>query len=129
MNNNKYNITIVYKKDNSKELPTEKNKSVEKKFNLDYYAKLRLKYLKEHKKFLYHELVITDKLTDHLFSVSIKCKRKYNLLMNIFKTTDDLLSEKNKEINQFEWTKLMNNYKNIAKEIVIDEYVYEKPLS
>ena len=34
------------------------------------------------------------------------------------------LSEKNKELNPSEWTKLMNNYKNTAKEIVLNEYVF-----
>ena len=32
--------------------------------------------------------------------------------------------EKNKELNPLEWTKLMNNYKNTAEEIVLNEYVF-----
>ena len=30
---------------------------------------------------------------------------------------DEKLYERNKEINQLEWVKLMNNYKNTAEEI------------
>ena len=37
---------------------------------------------------------------------------------------DERLSEKNKELNPLEWTKLMNNYKNTAEEIVLNEYVF-----
>jgi hypothetical protein len=37
---------------------------------------------------------------------------------------DERLSEKNKELNPLEWTKLMNNYKNMAEEIVLNEYVF-----
>jgi len=37
---------------------------------------------------------------------------------------DEGLSEKNKELNPLEWTKLMNNYKNTAEEIVLNEYVF-----
>ena len=29
-----------------------------------------------------------------------------------------------KELNPLEWTKLMNNYKNTAEEIVLNEYVF-----
>lgn len=34
------------------------------------------------------------------------------------------LSEKSKELNPIEWTKLMNNYKSMAEEIVLNEYVF-----
>ena len=41
-----------------------------------------------------------------------------------YKVKDERLSEKNKELNPLEWTKLMNNYKNTAEEIVLNEYVF-----
>ena len=37
---------------------------------------------------------------------------------------DERLSKKNKVLNPLEWTKLMNNYKNTAEEIVLNEYVF-----
>ena len=37
---------------------------------------------------------------------------------------DERLSKKSKELNPLVWTKLMNNYKNIAEEIVLNEYVF-----
>ena len=37
---------------------------------------------------------------------------------------DEKLSEKSKKLNSIEWTKLMNNYKNMAEEIVLNEYVF-----
>ena len=37
---------------------------------------------------------------------------------------DEKLSKKNKESNPLEWTKLINNYKNMAEEIVLKEYVF-----
>jgi len=36
----------------------------------------------------------------------------------------NIKSEKSKELNPLEWTKLMNNYKNMAEEIVLNEYVF-----
>ena len=41
-----------------------------------------------------------------------------------YKVKDERLSEKSKELNPLEWTKLMNNYKNTAEEIVLKEYVF-----
>ena len=40
------------------------------------------------------------------------------------KVTYTRKSEKNKELISLEWTKLMNNYKNTAEEIVLNEYVF-----
>ena len=41
-----------------------------------------------------------------------------------YKKRDEKLSEKNKEINQLEWMKLMNNYKNTAEEIILKKLIY-----
>ena len=46
--------------------------------------------------------------------------------MEQFKKSDKLLSEKSKEINQLEWVKLMNNYKIIAEEFILNELIYNK---
>ena len=46
--------------------------------------------------------------------------------MEQFKKSDKLLSEKSKEINRLEWVKLMNNYKIIAEEIILNELIYNK---
>ena len=47
-----------------------------------------------------------------------------NTLMENYIKNDEKLTEKNKEINPIEWTKLMNNYKNMAEEIVLKEYIF-----
>ena len=48
----------------------------------------------------------------------------FESLMEDYIKNDERLSEKNKEINPMEWTKLMNNYKNMAEELVLKEYVF-----
>ena len=45
--------------------------------------------------------------------------------MQKFIKIDSKLSEKFKEKDSLEWTKLMNNYKNIAEEIVLNDYIFE----
>ena len=95
-----------------------------KKENINKYGRMRVAYLKEHKKALYTELLMKDELTNHLISVSKNAENLLNNLMESYKKSDEKLSEKSKEINPIEWTKLMNNYKNIAEEIVLKEYVF-----
>ena len=97
---------------------------MQKNINIGKYGLLRLNYLKEHNKALYTTLLMQDKLTDYLILVDKKCNDRFNLLMNQYKETDIRLSEKNKEINQMEWIKLMNNYKNSAEEIILKENIY-----
>ena len=50
--------------------------------HLNKYGLLRLEYLKNHKKALYQELLMKDKLNVHLFSVSTEAENKVNYLIN-----------------------------------------------
>ena len=85
---------------------------------------LRLDNLKAHKKALYTTLLMKDELTNHLILVSKDAEDLLNTLMKNYKKSDKKLSEKSKEINQIEWVKLMNNYKNTAEEIILKEIIY-----
>ena len=91
---------------------------------INKYGYLRLRYLKNNKKALYTTLLMTNELTNHLISVSKNSEDKLQILMENYKNLDEKLSEKNKEINHIEWSKLMNNYKNMAKEIILNEFIF-----
>ena len=95
-----------------------------KKGTINKYGMLRLDYLKAHKKALYTTLLMKDELTNHLVSVSKNAEDLLNNMMESYKKSDEKLSEKSKEINQLEWVKLMNNYKNTAEEIILKELIY-----
>ena len=95
-----------------------------KKGTINKYGMLRLDYLKAHKIALYTTLLMKDELTNHLISVSKDAESLLNNLMESYKKSDEKLSEKSKEINQLEWVKLMNNYKNMAEEIISKELIY-----
>ena len=95
-----------------------------KRGTINKYGKLRLDYLKEHKKALYTTLLIKDELTNHLVSVSKDAETLLNKLMKSYKKRDEKLSERNKEINQLEWVKLMNNHKNTEEEIILKKLIY-----
>ena len=91
---------------------------------INKYGYLRLHYLKENKKALYTTLLMTNELTNHLISVSKNSEDRLQILMENYKNSDERLSEKNKEINHIEWSKLMNNYKNMAEEIILKELIF-----
>ena len=91
---------------------------------INKYGRLRLHYIKENNKALYTTLLMKNELTNHLVSVSIEAENRLNILMEQYKNSNKLLSEKSKMDNQLEWVKLMNNYKNMAEEIIFKELIY-----
>ncbi len=95
-----------------------------KKGNINKYGRMRLDYLKEHKKTLYTELLMKDLLKEHLISVSKNADTLLKTLMENYIKSDEKLTEKNKENNPIEWANLMNNYKNTAEEIIKNEIIY-----
>lgn len=95
-----------------------------KKGNINKYGRMRLAYLKEYKKALYTSLLMKEELTKHLISVSKNADTLLNTLMENYIKSDEKLTEKSKENNPIEWANLMNNYKNMAEEIVLKEYVF-----
>ena len=100
---------------------TIKNERIEQ---INKYGYLRLHYLKENNKELYTTLLMTNELKNHLLSVGNECENRLNILMKNYKNPNELLSEKNKNDNPPEWAKLMNNYKDCAEEIIINELIY-----
>lgn len=102
---------------------TIKNQNYKK---INKYGILRLHYLKENNKALYATLLMKNELTNYLVSVSNERENRLNNLVEQFKKSDKLLSEKSKEVNQLEWVKLMNNHKNIVEEIILNELIYNK---
>lgn len=60
----------------------------------------KLHYLKENNKALYTTLLMQNELTNHLVSVSIEAENRLNILMEQYKISDKLLSEKIKIITK-----------------------------
>ena len=85
---------------------------------------LQLDYLKSNKKALYQELLMKDKLNEHLFSVSIIAEDRINNIVNNLIKSDASISEKLKSENQLLWAQKINNCKSIAEEVVLKEIIY-----
>lgn len=99
-----------------------------KQENLNKYGLMRLNYLKKNKSTLYQQLLMQDKLYNHLFSVSVEAEDKVNYLIDkmvkLDASLDGSINENLKITNQMLWVQKMNNCKNIAEEIVLRELIY-----
>ena len=92
--------------------------------DINKYGRMRLNYLKEHKNIEYQTLIMEDKLTKHLVDISNESTNYFYKLLDDFIEKDYKLSQEYKRINQIDWVKNMNYYKNIADEIVINTIVF-----
>ena len=91
---------------------------------LNKYGLLKLDYLKNNKKALYQQLLLTNELNNFLFSVGNEAQEMLDRLMKDYIKKDSRLSEKEKQNDQMSWVGLMNNYKSCAEEIVLQELIY-----
>ena len=95
----------------------------QKKIQLNKYGRLRLDYLKNHKKAEYAILFMDNKLTDHLEEVQeVAAKRVEEIIKSLKEQSN--LTEEMKNTNQLYWVGMMNNFKNQAEEIVLKELIY-----
>ena len=95
----------------------------QKKIQLNKYGRLRLDYLKNHKKAEYAILFMDNKLTDHLEKVQeIATKRVEEIIKSLKEQSN--LSEEMKNTDQLYWVGMMNNFTNQAEEIALKELIY-----
>lgn len=96
----------------------------EEKVTLGKYGRARLQYLKSHKRGLWSELIMTEKLTKHLKDVDDNASNKVKNIINDLAKSDNFSIYYDGIIDQIEWVQTMNNYKNMAEEIVYNELIY-----
>ena len=95
------------------------------KVTLSKYGRARLRYLKEYNKGLYTELLMTGKLTEHLKEIDLNSEQKvHSIIQDMAKKNGIPVYFDDARIEQLEWVKCMNNYKNIAEEIVNNELIF-----
>ena len=95
----------------------------QRKINLNKYGRLRLEYLKNHKKAEYTILFMDNKLTDHLEEVQKTATKRVKEIIKSLKEKSNL-TEEMKNTDQLYWIGMMNNFKNQAEEIVLKELIY-----
>ena len=87
------------------------------------YGRMRKHYLKEHRRVLYTNLLVTGKLDQHLAEIDKACEERMELLTSQMAKREGV-TEALKAANQMEWVRRMNSIRNRAEEIVLHELVY-----
>lgn len=87
------------------------------------YGKLRLKFLKEHRKAEYIILFMNNKLQEHLLEIDKTANDRFEFLMKQLVKKENI-TEELKATDQLKWVGLMNNIKHSAEEIILKELIY-----
>ena len=87
------------------------------------YGMLHKQYLKNNHKALYFTLLISCELIRHLNEVDDEANEMFELLVKQMKERHGI-TEAMKASDQLEWVRSMNNIRNAADEIVLNELIY-----
>ena len=87
------------------------------------YGRLRLKYLKEHRRATYINLKTSDQLTHHLNETDREANETLQLLIEQMAQAQGI-TEQLKAENQMAWVGAMNNIRNAVEEIVAGKTIY-----
>lgn len=118
------NNKITYHKEGDYFIPDLYIKNYTKSdYHIGKYGRLRLNYLKEHKRGYYTELLLTGKLSKHLALIDKDAKNRVSDIVNKLAKAEGV-NEDLKRTNQMEWVQAMNNIKNRAEETVLNELIY-----
>ncbi len=87
------------------------------------WGQRHLRYLKQHRKVLYTNLLTSGKLNSHLAELN---KQAEDMFFRVVKQLAEKegVTEKFKAENQMEWVGRMNNIRNRATEIVNTDLIY-----
>ncbi len=116
------NNKITYRKKGDYLIP---NLAIENGENviLGKYGRARLNYVKENKRGLYNELMMNGSLISCLNGIDERCNKIVRITIREM-AKENNVDEKLKAKNQLKWVGLMNNFKNVAEEIVLNELIY-----
>lgn len=91
--------------------------------NIGKYGRLRLQYLEEYNKAECMLMRINNELTSHLLDIEDECRAGVKSLVEQMAKKENI-TEELKANNQLEWVQKMNNIKNRAEEIILNEFIY-----
>ena len=90
---------------------------------LGKYALLRKKYLKQHRRVLYLNLLTAGTLNAHLTEIEQTAMSRMEQL-TVQMAAAQGVTEKLKAENQMQWVGLMNNIQHSAEELILSDLIY-----
>ena len=92
-------------------------------YNIGVWGQRRRRYLKKHRPILYTNLLTSCKLSEHLADIEEECNERMDSLVKAMANQEGV-TEALKAADQMAWVRRMNNIRNRAEEIVLNEIVY-----
>lgn len=114
---------ITYHKEGDYLIPDLIMENFHEDYHVSTYGRLRLSFIKEHKKGLYTELMIKGTLYKHLADIEIAATERIDAIIKQLAKSENI-DENLKQTDQLEWVQAMNNIKNRSEEIVYNEIIY-----
>jgi hypothetical protein len=96
----------------------------EKAHPVGVWGQRRLRYLKEHRQVLYTALLLSGKLDDHLADIDEQAEALLSELVKQMAQRQGI-TEALKAADQMLWVQRMNNIRNAAQEVVLNDLIYE----
>lgn len=87
------------------------------------WGERRRRYLKEHRKVLYYNLLTSGKLLSHLANINEEAEEMFSRLVKQM-AEQQSITEKLKAENQMLWVGRMNNIQNAAREFINAEIIF-----
>lgn len=87
------------------------------------WGRMHRDYIKEHKPFLYDDLVLTCQLWTYLADLNEQAQSRLELIIEQMKKAESV-TEELKQNDQWKWIQSMNSIYNRAEEIVLHEMIY-----
>ena len=91
--------------------------------HIGIWGQRHLRYLKQHRKVLYSELLISGKLNDYLADLNEQAEELFSRLVKQLAEKESV-TEALKAENQMLWVQKMNNIRNAAMEVVSNDLIY-----
>lgn len=95
----------------------------QEKITLNKYGRIRLNYLKEHKKTEYTIMLMNGKLNTHLKEIQEIAQTRIEQIIDELKAKSGL-TEDMKNTDMLYWVGTMNSIKNQAEEVIYNELIY-----
>lgn len=89
------------------------------------YGRLKLNYMKKYQIPEYTEMLLDNELKSYLLDIEDEYREKFEFLIKQMAEKENI-TEELKVNNQMEWVQKMNNIKNRAQEIILNETIYMK---
>lgn len=118
--------TIEYERINDYDLPLLRLRQ-EESYNMGFFGRRYKSYLKENHKAYYYRLLTSQRLLHQIKLVEDEAKQRYESLIKSLSKQENI-NEELKANDPMKWIQMMNNIKDRAIEVTLNEVIYHYEL-